>query len=123
MIDPIHPVEKILIDAQISFNAKNYLYGDNCKKMEPVINALFPNGLPKGLMGTEIGFNFMMKIVKLTRFANIYLLLDRMNNDEELFGNDGIVAKQAFDALVDSIHDDFIYSVMIENDLKQKGSI
>lgn len=86
--DPAH----ILQDMAETYEERNKVYGDNYKRVGAVMVAMFPDGVQ---LKTEEDFNrwhlFELKIVKLTRFAN-----------------SGLLHK-------DSIHDDAVYSAMVES--------
>lgn len=81
-----------------TFEERNRVYGDNYRMVGQVMKALFPNGIT--LLSSDdydVYHLFELKIVKLTRFA-ISGLSHR-----------------------DSIHDDAVYSAMIESLLTEKG--
>ena len=82
----------ILDEMSDTFRERNKVYGDNYKLVGDVMVALFPNGI---VLRTAEDFNrwhlFELKIVKLTRFAV-----------------SGLTHK-------DSIHDDAVYSAMVES--------
>ena len=81
----------ILDEMADTYRARNQVYGDNFRMVGRVMEAMFPNGV---VLRTADDFNrwhlFELKIVKLTRFAISGLLH------------------------VDSIHDDGVYSAMVE---------
>lgn len=86
----------ILVDMAETFKKRNAIYGDNYKMVSKVIAAFFPDGVPSDLVLTDQWHLFELKIVKLTRFTVSGL------------------------THVDSIHDDAVYSAMIEMILKQQ---
>ena len=74
-----------------TYRERNAVYGDNYKMVGPIMAILFPNGVPNELIGSHQFHLFELKIVKLTRFA--------ISNLQH----------------IDSIHDDGVYSAMIES--------
>lgn len=79
-----------------TFEERNAVYGDNYKMVGKIMAVMFPEGAPPNLLHSDQFHLFELKIVKLTRFA--------------------ISGLQH----IDSIHDDAVYSAMIE-DILQKG--
>jgi hypothetical protein len=92
-----HNPAQVLHDMAETYEERNKVYGDNYKRVGAVMTAMFPDGVQ---LKTEEDFNrwhlFELKIVKLTRFAN-----------------SGLLHK-------DSIHDDAVYSAMVESLIHDK---
>lgn len=80
----------ILEAAAKTCRARNAVYGDNYLMIAKMVKVLFPHGVPHGLVETDAWHLFELKLVKLSRFAVSGL------------------------THVDSIHDDMVYSAMIE---------
>lgn len=90
-----HVVQKrtadvILQEMGKTYRERNAVYGSNYRMVGPIMKILFPNGVPAELLGSDQFHLFELKIVKLSRFAI-----------------SGLKHK-------DSIHDDSVYSAMIE---------
>lgn len=89
---------RILEEMAETFRERNKVYGSNCEMVGSVMQALFPNGV---VLRTPEEFErwhlFELKIVKLTRFVISGL------------------------THVDSIHDDGVYSSMVESLVEQGG--
>lgn len=81
---------EILAEMSETFKQRNALYADNYKMVPQMVKVLFPNGVPPELVVTDQWHLFELKLVKLTRFAISGL------------------------THIDSIHDDAVYSAMIE---------
>lgn len=81
----------ILREMAATAEERNAIYKDNYKLVAPTISALFPDGIPSGLVTHDEWHIFELLIVKLTRFA-----------------------KSNF-THVDSIHDAAVYAAMIES--------
>ncbi len=79
-----------------TYRERNAIYSDNYKNVVAVIGALFPGGVPEGLVMTEKWHLFRSALIKLTRFANTGL------------------------THADSIHDLGVYSAMIESAIKEE---
>lgn len=84
-------VAGILREMGDTFEQRNAVYGDNYKMVGPIMRILFPAGIPATLLGSDQFHLFELKVVKLARFAISGL------------------------THVDSIHDDAVYSAMIEH--------
>jgi hypothetical protein len=87
----------ILMAAAATCRERSAVYGDNFRMIAPMVRILFPNGVPAGLVETDAWHLFELKLVKLSRFAVSGL------------------------THLDSIHDDMVYSAMIEMLLREKG--
>ena len=74
-----------------TFRIRQRQYADNWRMVPEVIKVLFPDGVPSELVTRPEWHLFELKIVKLTRFA-----ISNLTH-------------------VDSIHDDAVYSAMIEH--------
>jgi hypothetical protein len=74
-----------------TFEERNAVYEDNYKLVPKLAKVLFPDGLPPEILHSEQWHLFELKLVKLTRFAKSGL------------------------THVDSIHDDAVYSALIES--------
>lgn len=79
-----------------TFEERNAVYGDNYKKVAPIIEVLFPGGVPSSLVTSPHWHLFELIVVKLTRFATSEL------------------------THVDSIHDAAVYAAMIQNYLEEQ---
>ena len=86
----------VLIEMSKTYKAKNSEYKDNYKVVGKIMGLLFPDGVPVELLSSDQFHLFELKIVKLTRFAR--------SNMKHL----------------DSIHDDGVYSAMIEGILRDE---
>lgn len=84
-------VPEILRDMADTFQERNAVYGDNYKQVAQLVKVMFPNGVPPELVVTDQWHLFELKLVKLSRFA-----ISNLTH-------------------VDSIHDDAVYSAMIES--------
>lgn len=80
-----------------TFRERNAEYKDNFKMVGPIMKILFPDGVPAELLGSHQFHLFELKVVKLSRFA--------ISGLQHL----------------DSIHDDGVYSAMIESILINEG--
>lgn len=89
---------EILRGASATYEERNKQYGDNFRNVAPVMQVLFPRGIPAELLHSSKWHLFELKIVKLTRFANSGL------------------------THLDSIHDDMVYSAMIESIMREEDS-
>lgn len=88
----------VLRNMASTFEERSKIYGDNYRMVGHVMRALFPKGVVlHDPQDYEVWHLFELKIVKLTRFA-ISGLTHR-----------------------DSIHDDAVYSAMIEAILKERS--
>lgn len=88
-------VPEILEEMAQTFRERNKQYGDNWKMVGQVMAVLFPTGVQlRTAEDYDVWHLFELKIVKLTRFA-----IGRLEH-------------------IDSIHDDAVYSAMIEAILK-----
>ena len=88
---PVRTAADILDSMAETFRERNKVYGSNYKMVAPLVRALFPNGVPPDLVVTHQWHLFELKLVKLSRFA-----ISNLTH-------------------VDSIHDDGVYSAMIES--------
>lgn len=91
--------DKILEGMAETFRVRNAIYGNNYKMVGPIMQILFPNGVPPELLGSHKFHLFELKIVKLTRFAVSHLTHQ------------------------DSIHDDAVYAAMIESLITEEEQI
>lgn len=99
MTEPLKPVvtvPSILEDMAQTYRVRNKAYGANYLMIAPMIKVLFPDGVPSALVATHRWHLFELKLVKIARFAVSGL------------------------THVDSIHDDAVYSAMIEELLTNK---
>lgn len=94
---PSSRVPEILRDMASTFEERNRVYGSNYKMVGPIMKVLFPDGVPPEVVHSDQFHLFELKIVKLSRFAISGL------------------------THIDSIHDDAIYSAMIESILLESG--
>lgn len=74
-----------------TYRERNAVYGDNFRMVGPIMQIMFPNGVPVELVGSDQFHLFELILVKLTRFA---------------------VAELKH---LDSIHDAGVYAAMIES--------
>lgn len=86
----------ILADMAVTFRERNAVYGDNYKMVGRLMAVLFPQGVSAELLHSHQFHLFELKLVKLSRFAISGL------------------------THTDSIHDDAVYSAMIEMILANK---
>lgn len=93
--DPVDPVLQVPEDLKRIanlFEERNAIYGSNYREVGQIMAALFPNGITLKTVDDHNRFHlFMLKIVKLTRYAKIY----------EEGGHE------------DSMEDDIVYSAMV----------
>lgn len=87
----------ILEDMAKTFRERNAVYGDNYKMVAKLVAVLFPKGVPPELVITDQWHLFELKLVKLSRFA-----ISNLTHQ-------------------DSIHDDGVYSAMIEAIILQQN--
>lgn len=80
----------ILDEMADTFRQRNAVYGDNFRMVGKLMAVLFPNGVPKEVLHSDQFHLFELKLVKLSRFA-----ISNLTHQ-------------------DSIHDDGVYSAMIE---------
>lgn len=73
-----------------TFRERNKAYGENYRMVAKLVAVLWPNGVPPELVVTDAWHLFELKLVKLSRFA-----VSNLTHQ-------------------DSIHDDAVYSAMIE---------
>lgn len=85
----------VLADMAHTYRERNAVYGNNYLMVSQLVKVLFPNGVPSELVVTDHWHLFELKLVKLSRFA-----ISNLTH-------------------VDSIHDDAVYSAMIEAILNQ----
>lgn len=81
----------ILQEMSDTFRERNAVYGDNYKMVGKLMAVLFPNGVSKEILHSDQFHLFELKLVKLSRFA-----ISGLQHQ-------------------DSIHDDGVYSAMIES--------
>jgi hypothetical protein len=60
----------ILADAAETYRQRNAIYGDNFRRVAPIMALLLPAGAPPEMLHTQHFHLFELLIVKLTRFAN-----------------------------------------------------
>lgn len=89
-------VGEILQEMSATFTERNAVYGDNYKQVAKLVKVFFPNGVPPELVITDQWHLFELKLVKLSRFA-----ISNLTH-------------------MDSIHDDAVYSAMIESILSEE---
>lgn len=82
-----------------TFRRRNAVYGDNFRMVAKLVKVLFPDGVPPELVVTDQWHLFELKLVKISRFA-----ISNLTHQ-------------------DSIHDDGVYSAMIESILTEKGEL
>lgn len=90
--------DQLLAEMAMTYKERNALYGDNFKMVGKLMAVLFPNGVPPELLHSDQFHLFELKLVKLSRFA-----ISGMTHR-------------------DSIHDDAVYSAMIESVILNNGS-
>ena len=81
----------ILDEMADTFRERNKVYGDNFRMVGKLMAVLFPEGVPKEILHSDQFHLFELKLVKLSRFA-----ISGLSHQ-------------------DSIHDDGVYSAMIES--------
>lgn len=79
-----------------TYRERNAVYGDNYKMVGKLMAVLFPHGVPKEVLHSDQFHLFELKLVKLSRFA-----ISNLTH-------------------VDSIHDDGVYSAMIQSILEER---
>ncbi len=92
----------ILDEMADTFRQRNAVYGDNYRMVGKMMAVLFPKGVPPEVLHSDQFHLFELKLVKLSRFAI-----------------SGLTHQ-------DSIHDDGVYSAMIESiviEQQQKGKL
>ena len=91
------PVPALLEAMARTYRERNAVYGDNFRMVGRVMEAMFPEGVAlRSATDYDVWHLFELKIVKLTRFA-----ISRLTH-------------------TDSIHDDAVYSAMIEALLQER---
>lgn len=90
---------QILRDMAATFDERNKVYGSNYLMVSKLVKVLFPDGVPPGLVETDHWHLFELKLVKLSRFA-----ISNLSH-------------------MDSIHDDGVYSAMIESILHRDSLV
>lgn len=94
-----HPVHAAKLDEMAATaRAKNAEYGANYTMMGPVMQALFPNGVPSAVVLSTKWHLFELAVVKITRLAATNL------------------------THVDSAHDLGIYGAMLETEIEREAS-
>ena len=91
------PTGDVLRSMAETFDERNKVYGDNYKMVGKIMAVLFPEGVTPAILHSDHFHMFELKIVKLTRFA-----ISNLTH-------------------VDSIHDDAVYSAMIESILTEQN--
>lgn len=91
--------DEILHDMAATFRERNAVYGSNYRMVAKLVAVLFPDGVPPELVVTDQWHLFELKLVKLSRFAI-----------------SGLKHK-------DSIHDDAVYSAMIESIIEEQEAM
>jgi hypothetical protein len=92
------PVPEIFEEMARTYRERNAIYGDNFRMVGKVLEVLFPEGMQlKTAADYDVWHLFELKIVKLTRFA-----ISNLTH-------------------TDSVHDDAVYSAMIEAILKERS--
>lgn len=86
----------IMEDMAKTYRERNAVYGDNYKMVGKLMAVLFPHGVPKEVLHSDQFHLFELKLVKLSRFA-----ISNLTH-------------------VDSIHDDGVYSAMIQSILEER---
>lgn len=87
---------QVMEEMAATFRERNAVYGSNYKMVGPMMAVLFPDGVPPEVLHSDQFHLFELKLVKLSRFAISGL------------------------THMDSIHDDGVYSAMIESILSEK---
>lgn len=87
---------EVLFGMAKTYKERNAVYGDNFRMVAKLVSVLFPNGVPSELVATDQWHLFELKLVKISRFA-----ISNLTHQ-------------------DSIHDDAVYSAMIESILLEK---
>jgi hypothetical protein len=86
-------VPSLLREGAKTYEERNKVYGDNYKNVGNVMKAMFPDGIKLETAEDFTRWHLLeLKIVKLTRYANNFLTGGHL----------------------DSIHDDGVYSFMLE---------
>lgn len=88
--------DEILQSMALTWRERNKQYGDNFRMVAKLVAILFPNGVPPELVVDDRWHLFELKLVKLSRFA-----ISNLTHK-------------------DSIHDDAVYSAMIESLIEEK---
>lgn len=88
----------ILDEMADTFRQRNAMYGDNYRMVAKLVKVLFPNGVPPELVVSDQWHLLELKLVKLSRFA-----ISNLTH-------------------IDSIHDDAVYSAMIESIIHEQGA-
>jgi hypothetical protein len=89
--DPAPTVGEILNGMAETYTERNAVYGDNYRMVGAMMKVLFPDGVSKELLHSDKFHLFELKLVKLSRYA----ISDMTHRD--------------------SIHDDAVYSAMLES--------
>lgn len=95
LVGAAHSPGDVLRNMATTFDERNKGYGSNYRMVGPIMRIMFPEGVPPDLLGTDQFHLFELKVVKMTRFA-----ISGLRH-------------------ADSIHDDGVYSAMIESILKE----
>lgn len=87
----------ILTEMAATYRERNAVYGDNFRMVGKMMAVLFPNGVPAEVLHSDQFHLFELKLVKLSRFA-----ISGLKHQ-------------------DSIHDDGVYSAMIQQIILEQG--
>lgn len=90
-------VPELLRAAAQTFEERNAVYGSNYKMVGPMVQILFPQGVPSDLVASHRWHLFELILVKISRFAI-----------------SGLTHQ-------DSIHDATVYAAMVESLLGEKA--
>lgn len=87
----------ILMEMANTYAERQRTYGDSYLKVGKIVKILWPDGVPNEVASGDSYNLFIIKLVKLVRFAHSNL------------------------THIDSIHDDAVYSALIEAELRNGG--
>lgn len=93
-----HTPADVLQEASNTFRERNAVYKSNYRMVGKLMAVLFPDGVPSALVTQDHFHLFELKLVKLSRFA-----ISGLRHQ-------------------DSIHDDMVYSAMIESILHEQAT-
>lgn len=86
--------DEILRAAADTYAQRHQIYGENWKKIGQTLHAMFPNGIELKTVDDHVRWYYLvLKVAKLTRYANNFTKGGHR----------------------DSIHDDIVYSAMLES--------
>lgn len=99
----IHPILKltaadVLAEMANTYRERNAVYGDNFRMVGPMMQILFPKGVPPEVLHSDQFHLFELILVKLSRFA-----VSQLKHK-------------------DSIHDSAVYGAMIEAIIDEQNS-